>query len=57
MQDALAKVDFEGLGNTTRLTLTHEVFDKKEDASDHNEGGSSANKKFARLSEQNKISA
>ena len=48
-------VEFEDLGKTTRLTLTHEGFATKEDTDDHNEGWTSAIEKFGRLMEQNVI--
>jgi uncharacterized protein YndB with AHSA1/START domain len=51
----LVTVDFEDLGRTTRLTLTHEGFTDQEDAADHNEGWASLLEKFARLMAQNKI--
>ena len=51
----LVTVEFEDLGRTTRLTLTHEGFTDQEDAADHNEGWTSMLEKFARLMAQNKI--
>ena len=51
----LVTVEFEDLGRTTRLTLTHEGFTDPEDAADHNEGWTSLLEKFARLMAQNKI--
>ncbi|HEY4417664.1 MAG TPA: SRPBCC domain-containing protein [Verrucomicrobiae bacterium] len=50
-------VDFEDLGKTTRLTLTHEGFPTAEDTRDHQEGWTSALEKFGQLMEQNKIKA
>lgn len=55
MPDSVVTVEFEDLGKTTRLTLTHEGFPDREDASDHNKGWTSAIRKFARLMEQGKI--
>ena len=55
MPDSVVTVDFEDLGKTTRLTLTHEGLPDQEDADDHNEGWTSMVEKFARLMEQNKI--
>ncbi|MEJ0088458.1 MAG: SRPBCC domain-containing protein [Limisphaerales bacterium] len=51
----LVTVDFEDLGKTTRLTLTHEGFPAREDSDDHNEGWTSLLEKFGRLMEQGKI--
>ncbi|HVU07410.1 MAG TPA: SRPBCC domain-containing protein [Verrucomicrobiae bacterium] len=51
----LVTVEFEDLGRTTRLTLTHEGFSELEDAADHNEGWTSLLEKFVRLMKQNKI--
>jgi len=51
----LVTVEFEDLGQTTRLTLTHEGFTEQEDAADHKEGWTSLLEKFARLTKQNKI--
>ena len=51
----LVTVEFEDLGRTTRLTLTHEGFTEVEDAVDHNEGWTSLLEKFAQLMEQGKI--
>ncbi len=51
----LVTVDFEDLGKTTRLTLTHEGFPDQEDSDDHNEGWASLLEKFGRLMEQGKI--
>ncbi|MEI9959833.1 MAG: SRPBCC family protein [Limisphaerales bacterium] len=53
----LVTVEFEDLGKTTRLTLTHEGFSEQEDAADHNEGWTSLLEKFARLMGENKIKA
>jgi glutathione S-transferase len=57
MPKSVITVEFEDLGKTTRVTLTHEGLPDDEDASDHNKGWTSALKKFARLVEQNKIKA
>jgi uncharacterized protein YndB with AHSA1/START domain len=51
----MVTIDFEDLGKTTRLTLTHEGFPDQEDADDHNKGWSSMIEKFGRLLEQGKI--
>jgi uncharacterized protein YndB with AHSA1/START domain len=51
----MVTIDFEDLGKTTRLTLTHEGFPNQEDANDHNKGWSSMIEKFGRLLEQGKI--
>ena len=53
MPDSVVTVDFENLGKTTRLTLTHEGCPDQEDAADHNRGWNSAIEKFARMMEQN----
>ncbi len=57
MPDSVVTVEFEDLGKTTRLTLTHEGLPDAEDVADHNRGWTSALEKFARLIEQNKISS
>ena len=51
----LVTVEFEDLGNTTRLTLTHEGFNNQADCDDHNEGWTSLFEKFGRMIEQNAI--
>jgi uncharacterized protein YndB with AHSA1/START domain len=51
----LVTVDFEDLGKTTRLTLTHEGFPDHDDAKDHNNGWTSLLEKFGRLMEQGQI--
>ena len=51
----LVTVDFEDLGKTTRLTVTHEGFPDQEDAKDHNGGWTSLLEKFGRLMKQGKI--
>jgi uncharacterized protein YndB with AHSA1/START domain len=53
--DTLVTVEFEDLGKSTRLTLTHEGFENEEDRDDHNEGWSSAVEKFGGMMEQHKI--
>jgi len=55
MPDSVVTVEFEDLGKTTRLTLTHEGLPDQEDAADHTRGWTSAIEKFAELIEQNKI--
>jgi uncharacterized protein YndB with AHSA1/START domain len=55
MPNSVVTVDFEDLGKTTRLMLTHEGLPDQEDASDHNKGWTSMIGKFARLIDQNKI--
>ena len=55
MPDSVVTVDFEDLGKTTRLTLTHAGLPDAEDVADHNRGWTSALEKFAELIEQNKI--
>jgi uncharacterized protein YndB with AHSA1/START domain len=50
-------VEFEDLGKTTRLTLTHEGLPDAEDVPDHKTGWTSAIEKFARLMAENKIKA
>lgn len=55
MPDSVVTVEFEDLGGTTRLTLTHEGIPDQEDAADHNRGWTSAIEKFARLIEQGEI--
>ena len=51
----LVTVEFEDLGKTTRLTLTHEGFNDQADCDDHNEGWTSLFEKFGRMIEQNAI--
>lgn len=51
----LVTVEFEDLGKTTRLTLTHEGFNDQADCDDHNAGWTSLFEKFGRLIEQGKI--
>ena len=55
MPDSIVTVDFEDLGKTTRLTLTHSGLPVAEDAPDHPWGWTSALDKFAGLMEQNLI--
>jgi uncharacterized protein YndB with AHSA1/START domain len=55
MPESILTVAFEDLGETTRITLTHEGLPDKGEAKDHTEGWTSALKKFARLMKQNKI--
>jgi uncharacterized protein YndB with AHSA1/START domain len=55
MPDSVVTVEFEDLGTTTRLTLTHAGVPDHEDAADHQRGWTSAIEKFAGLIEQNKI--
>jgi uncharacterized protein YndB with AHSA1/START domain len=57
MPDSVVTVDFEDLGQTTRLTLVHEGLPDQEDADDHKKGWASMIEKFARLMEQGKIKA
>ena len=57
MPDSVVTVEFEDLGTTTRLTLTHEGVPDQEDLADHNRGWSSALEKFAQLMEAGKIKA
>jgi uncharacterized protein YndB with AHSA1/START domain len=51
----LVTVDFEDLGKTTRLTLTHEGFPDQADCDDHNEGWTSLIEKFDRMITQEEI--
>ncbi len=53
--DSVVTVEFEDLGKTTRLTLTHEGVPDQEDLADHKRGWTSAIEKFAQLIEANKI--
>jgi uncharacterized protein YndB with AHSA1/START domain len=57
MADSVVTVEFEDLGKTTRLTLTHEGLPDREDTPDHKRGWTSALNKFARLMAENKIKA
>jgi len=47
MPDSVVTVAFEDLGQTTRLTLTHEGLPDAEDVADHNRGWTSMLEKFA----------
>ena len=53
--DSTVTVDFEDLGKTTRLTLTHAGLPDEEDVTEHNRGWSSLIEKFADMIEGNKI--
>ena len=55
MPDSVITVDFEDLGKTTRLTLTHEGLPDEEDLTDHSRGWNSALDKFVRLMENHEI--
>jgi uncharacterized protein YndB with AHSA1/START domain len=55
MPESAVTVEFEDLGKTTRLTLTHAGLPDREDVPDHKSGWTSAIEKFAELMEQNKI--
>jgi uncharacterized protein YndB with AHSA1/START domain len=57
MPESMVTVEFEDLGKTTRLTLTHAGLPDREDVPDHKSGWTSAIKKFARLMEENRIKA
>jgi uncharacterized protein YndB with AHSA1/START domain len=57
MPDSTVTVEFEDLGKTTRLTLTHGGLPDRDDVPDHKWGWNSAVAKFARLMEENKIKA
>jgi uncharacterized protein YndB with AHSA1/START domain len=57
MPDSVVTVDFEDLGQTTRLTLVHEGLPDQEDADDHTKGWTSMIEKFTRLMGQGKITA
>ena len=46
MPQSVVTLDFEDLGTTTRLTLTHAGLPDKEDAADHSRGWTSAVEKF-----------
>ena len=55
MPNSVVTVDFEDLGNTTRVTLVHEGLPDQEDADQHTHGWSSMLEKIAGLIEGNKI--
>ncbi len=55
MPDSVVTVDFEDLGQTTRLTLLHEGLPDQEDADQHSHGWTSMVEKFAPLIEQHQI--
>jgi uncharacterized protein YndB with AHSA1/START domain len=55
MPDSLVTVEFEDLGKTTRLTLTHSGLPVAEDVPDHPWGWTSALEKFAVMIEFNQI--
>jgi uncharacterized protein YndB with AHSA1/START domain len=57
MPDSVVTVEFEDLGETTRLTLRHEGLPDQEDADQHNHGWTSMVEKFTQLIEQHKIKA
>ncbi len=57
MPDSVISVDFEDLGNKTRLTLTHIGLPDKEDVAEHKRGWTSLVRKFARLMKEKKIKA
>lgn len=57
MPDSVVTVDFEDLGKTTRLTLTHAGLPDAQDVTEHNYGWSSLVEKFSGLMEQGKIKA
>ncbi len=57
MPDSVVTVNFEDLGQTTRLTLVHEGLPDQEDADDHTKGWTSMIEKFTRLMEHRKIKA
>ncbi len=57
MPDSEVTVNFEDLGQTTRLTLVHEGLPDQEDADDHTKGWTSMIGKFAQWMEQGKIKA
>jgi len=57
MPDSVVMVDFEDLGQTTRLTLRHEGLPDQEDVDQHTHGWTSMVEKFAQLIQQNKIKA
>jgi uncharacterized protein YndB with AHSA1/START domain len=51
MPDSIVTVEFEDLGKTTRLTLTHEGLPDEEDARDHTKGWTSMLEKFGEAME------
>ena len=55
MPESVVTVDFEDLGQNTRLTLTHEGVPDQEDLDDHSRGWNSALDKFVRLMENHEI--
>ena len=55
LPDSVVMVEFEDLGQTTRLTLTHAGLPDGKDVPDHKSGWTSALDKFARLMAENKI--
>jgi uncharacterized protein YndB with AHSA1/START domain len=55
MPDSVVNVDFEDLGKTTRLTLTHQGLPDREDAREHKRGWTSVLRKFAGLMKQGKL--
>jgi uncharacterized protein YndB with AHSA1/START domain len=57
MPDSVVTVNFEDLGQMTRLTLVHEGLPDQEDADDHTKGWTSMIEKFTRLMEHGKIKA
>ncbi len=57
LPDSVVTVEFEDLGKTTQLTLTHEGLPGGEEVPDHERGWTSAIKKFAELMAENKIKA
>jgi uncharacterized protein YndB with AHSA1/START domain len=57
MPESVVTVEFEDLGKTTRLTLTHAGLPDAEDVPDHKWGWTSAIEKFGELIEQGKINA
>ncbi|HEY3760970.1 MAG TPA: SRPBCC domain-containing protein [Verrucomicrobiae bacterium] len=57
MPESVVTVDFEDLGKTTRVTLTHTGLPDQEDVDQHTHGWTSLVEKFVKLMEQNKIKA
>jgi uncharacterized protein YndB with AHSA1/START domain len=57
MPESTVTVEFEDLGKTTRLTLTHDGLPDAEDVPDHESGWTSALEKFGEMIEQGKIKA
>ena len=55
MPDSVVTVEFEDLGQTTRLTLTHEGLPDQKDVADHTRGWTSLADNFARFIEQPEI--